>query len=97
MVVAQSFVIEVIQELTLALGIALAGANAWALLQSRRHRTGYERALAVWNEQRQNGKSRINKPEEPQRAKIAPAVMNIVIGVVIALLAAASLTYDWIT
>lgn len=105
MLIAESFLVLVAQELILALGVALAGANAWALLQNRRRRKAYQRALAEYQVQKGardragdgSGKGRCKKPSEPQLAKAAPAVVNVVIGTLIALVAIASLTFDWVT
>lgn len=111
--IAESFLVLVAQELILALGVALAGANAWALFQNRRRRKAYERALAEYQTQKGTrdsardgtkagdgkgmGKGKRRKPSEPELAKAAPAVVNIVIGSLIALVAIASLTFDWVT
>lgn len=105
--IAESFLVLVAQELILALGVALAGANAWALFQNRRRRKAYERALAEYQAQKGTrdsagdgkgaGKGKRRKPSEPELAKAAPAIVNIVIGSLIALVAIASLTFDWVT
>lgn len=94
MVLAESFLVLVVQEMMLALGVALAGANVWALIQNRRRSRAYARELAEYRETKR-GKGK--PPPKPEIARVTPAVVNIVIGVVIALVAVASLTFDWIT
>lgn len=100
-----SFIKQVIQGIVLALGLALAGGNAFALWHSRRAWRRYEVELDRWRRDGRKkskggkgGDARGAKPEPPeQQVRTSPAVVNIVIGVSIALVAVASLTFNWVS
>lgn len=99
-----SFITQVVQGIVLALGLALAGGNAFALWHSRRAWKRYEADLDAWRKAGRKkakggrgGDSRGAKPEAPeQQVRTSPAVVNIVLGLGIALIAIASLTFNWI-
>lgn len=99
-----SFIKQVVQGIVLALGLALAGGSAFALWHSRRAWRRYEADLDVWRKAGRKkskggsgGDARGAKPEAPeQQVRTGPAVVNIVIGVAIALVAIASLTFNWL-
>lgn len=99
-----SFITQVVQGIVLALGLALAGGNAFALWHSRRAWKRYETEMDAWRKAGRKkakggsgGDSRGPKPEAPeQQVRTTPAVVNIVVGVAIALVAIASLTFNWI-
>ncbi len=93
-----NFVVTVIQQLVLALGLALAGANLLALIASQRRRKTYEAELAKFKETRKlkDKSKREPKPDEPKLVRPRAAVVNIVIGCAIAVVAIASLTLGWV-
>lgn len=100
-----SFIKQVIQGIVLALGLALAGGNAFALWHSRRAWRRYESDLEAWRRAGRKkakggsgGDARGAKPEAPeQQVRTTPALVNIVIGTAIALVAIASLTFNWVS
>lgn len=100
-----SFIKQVVQGIVLALGLALAGGNAFALWHSRRAWRRYEADLDAWRKAGRKksrggsgGDSRGAKPEAPeQQVRTSAAITNIVIGVAIALVAIASLTFKWVS
>ncbi len=97
--IAVSFVVQVMQQLVLALGLALAGANAFAIVVNRRARKRYDAELTVYETTRRlkDKSKRTPKPNEPKHVRIGPAVVNIVIGLAIAVIAVASLTFGFIS
>jgi hypothetical protein len=96
-VLAESFVVSVVQELVLAIGLALAGANMFALVTSRRARRRYEADLAVWQAaKKKKGGVKMPKPAEPKQVQVGPAVFSILAGLLIALVALAAITFDWV-
>lgn len=97
-----SFIVEVVQGMVVALGLALAGGNAFALWHSRRERRRYETALEEWRRAGRKkskggsgGDARGAKPEEPQRVRGTAAAVNILLGLGMALAGIASLTFKW--
>ncbi len=93
---AASFVVQVIQELVLALGVALAGANALALVRSRRARRRWQEDVEAANAERRVKAKQRALPAEPPVVAPGPALVNVAVGVLIALLALASLTFHWV-
>jgi len=101
--VDSSFIVEVIQGMVVALGLALAGGNAFALWHSRRARRRYETELDQWRRAGKSkkkggsgGDTRGPKPEEPQKVRAAAAAVNIFLGLAMALVGVASLTFNWV-
>ncbi len=98
---AVNFLIQVVQQLMLALGVALAGANLFALVRSWWLQRKYKVELAGWQvgregQQQSVGSTVRSKPQAPATLRKAPSVVNVVIGMAIALVALASLTYGWL-
>lgn len=99
-----SFIKQVVQGIVLALGLALAGGNAFALWHSRRAWRRYEADLDAWRRAGRKkskggsgGDARGAKPEAPeQQVRTTPALVNIGIGIAIAVVAIASLTFKWV-
>ncbi len=83
-----SFLVRVLQQLLLAIGLALAFANALALARSRWNRRRHEMQP---DDASRCGPPR-RQPIESAHVRVGPALANIAIGIGVALLATASLT-----